>query len=139
MSTIFWPFIGGTLVGLASVILLLVHGQIAGVSGIFGGLDNKAAWQVPWRALFLLGLIGGGLLVSLWYPAQFGLPSVSLGGVIVAGLAVGIGTRLGNGCTSGHGVCGIGRAAPRSVVATASFVGTGIVTATFLHFVGWTV
>lgn len=139
MSTLFWPFVGGTLVGLASAILLLLHGQIAGVSGMFGNLDNKAAWQVPWRALFLLGLVGGGVLVSLRYSVQFSTPSVTLGGVVLAGLAVGIGTRLSNGCTSGHGVCGIGRASPRSFIATASFVGTGMLTATFLHLMGWTV
>lgn len=118
---------GGALIGLASVLLLLFEGRIAGISGILGGLV-AAARDRAWRLAFLLGLpAGAGLVAAL----AGGLRQELQGGwgtLVLAGLLVGFGTRLGSGCTSGHGVCGIARGSPRSVAATAIFIATGALT-----------
>ena len=132
MSPAFSPasgFLGGMLIGLAAVLLLLANGRIAGVSGIVGGLLSRTPGDTGWRAAFILGLwlgalvywAAGGPLFELEFT---GTPAV----MIVAGLLVGYGTRLGNGCTSGHGVCGIARLSPRSMVATGVFMASGIAT-----------
>lgn len=121
--------LGGVLVGASAALFLILIGRIAGVSGILGGLIHPARSEVGWRLAFL-----GGLFVApLLYRALGGvLPPVtltpSIGLLIVAGLIVGFGTRLGAGCTSGHGVCGIGRGSPRSLAATAVFIGMAIIT-----------
>lgn len=126
-------FLGGVLIGLAAAAMLWINGKILGVSGIFGGLLNVAHGDTFWRVTFLAGLLLGGLLLRLVYPGALAFTlDRSTGAVIAAGLLVGIGTRLGNGCTSGHGVCGIGRIAPRSVVATGVFMATAIATAVFV-------
>lgn len=119
---------GGMLIGLAAAIYVLFNGRIAGVSGILGGLLRPNPSDVSWRIAFLIGLI---ITPSLFWlaghpqvvPVDSGYPAL-----ILAGLLVGIGTRLGSGCTSGHGVCGISRFSPRSLVATASFMVAGFVT-----------
>ena len=121
--------IGGSLIGLSATLLLLFNGRIAGISGILNAFINPQEQDSGWRAMFLLGLIlGAGAYV--WTqpggaPAPAHLPLWLLG---LAGFLVGIGTRMGSGCTSGHGVCGLGRFSVRSLVATLIFMATGIVT-----------
>ncbi|MEZ4474146.1 MAG: YeeE/YedE thiosulfate transporter family protein [bacterium] len=122
-----WPLIGGALIGASAALMMALHGRIAGISGIVSGLitGDRAAW----RAWFVGGLVVGGLAMFALQPAAFTLSADrSLAAVAVAGLLVGFGTRLGNGCTSGHGVCGIARLSPRSIVATVTFIATGALT-----------
>lgn len=119
---------GGLLIGLAAASFLLLNGRIAGISGILGGLLVPARRDILWRVAFLAGLVGTPslwLLFSELPPIQIdaGYPAL-----IVAGLLVGIGTRYGSGCTSGHGVCGLSRLSLRSLVATLSFMATGFIT-----------
>jgi uncharacterized protein len=106
--------IGGALIGLSAVLLMLLTGRIAGISGIVGDL---AGGDRAWRLAFLAGLIAAPLALGLKAPA---MPSLAV--VVVGGLLVGFGTRLGSGCTSGHGICGIARLSPRSLTATVTFV-----------------
>lgn len=120
---------GGVLIGLAAALLIVVNGRIAGISGFVAGLLSGDREERPWRAAFVLGLIAGATLLTL----AFGLhPSDDLQtgwlGMAIAGLLVGYGTRLGAGCTSGHGICGIARFSPRSIVATLVFMGFGALT-----------
>jgi uncharacterized membrane protein YedE/YeeE len=121
-----WPaFAGGMLIGLAAALFILVNGRIAGISGIVGGLLRPNKGDMGWRLSFIAGLI----LAPVIYGAFFVLPEAqvdaSTGILILAGLLVGIGTRYGSGCTSGHGVCGISRRSPRSIAATAIFMAAG--------------
>ena len=121
--------IGGALIGGAAAWFLIMNGRIAGVSGVLGGLLQPKRSEVGWRIAFLAGM----LLAPLLFVAASGAwPAVeihaSAGLLVFAGLLVGFGTRLGAGCTSGHGVCGIGRASPRSIVATAVFMATAVAT-----------
>ena len=123
--------IGGALIGIAAVLLFRVNGRIAGVSGIVHGLVTNANLQSLWRVMFVAGLILGGLLYFL----LTGEPIVgdyrpALPLVAVAGLLVGVGPRMANGCTSGHGVCGVARMSVRSIIATVVFVSFGMLTAT---------
>lgn len=132
MSTEFTPLsglAGGLLIGLASVLLLLANGRIAGISGIFGGLLPPQRGELAWRLCFVLGLVLGGTLWPLLTgrAVAFQAPA-GLGGMVLAGLLVGFGTRLGGGCTSGHGVCGLARRSKRSLAATLVFMATGILT-----------
>lgn len=121
--------IGGALIGLAAVVLWLSTGRVAGISGIAGNLWRPRSGEVAWRLAFISGLIaapllyriGGGMLPPTLLPASPAL-------IVTAGLLVGFGTRLGGGCTSGHGVCGIARLSPRSLAATGLFMVTAIVT-----------
>ena len=126
MPTEFTPVassIGGLLIGLSAAMMLVLKGRIAGISGIIGGLPSAPAEERPWRAAFMGGLVVGGVLMFRMMPAQFGTPSTAGTAVLIAaGLMVGIGTRIGSGCTSGHGVCGLSRLSPRSMVATALFM-----------------
>jgi uncharacterized membrane protein YedE/YeeE len=121
--------LGGIMIGLAASVLLLFNGRIAGVSGIVGGIVLPRAGDVRWRASFAAGLVAGGLALRAVLPdsmtAAFDVPPAM---VIVAGILVGLGTRLGNGCTSGHGVCGLGRGSARSLAATLTFMAAGAVT-----------
>ena len=119
---------GGALIGLSASLLLGLNGRVMGISGIVGGLLAPSAGDVAWRALFVAGLVGGGLIALAAMPGAFSAGSASLGMVLLAGLLVGVGTRIGNGCTSGHGVCGISRFSPRSVAATLTFIGAGAIT-----------
>jgi uncharacterized membrane protein YedE/YeeE len=120
--------IGGVLIGLASAILMLTDGKVAGISGILGGVLRPAPGDAAWRWTFLVGLLLGGVALRLVRPEVFGPSVASVGAVAAAGLMVGIGTRLGNGCTSGHGVCGNSRLSLRSMLATVTFIATGAIT-----------
>lgn len=119
---------GGALIGLAAALLLLLNGRIAGISGVLGGLLKPASGDVAWRAAFVLGLVAAPLAYGLVALAPAPLIEASNLTLIVAGLLVGVGTRYGAGCTSGHGVCGVSRLSPRSLVATACFMGAGFAT-----------
>lgn len=129
---------GGVLIGLAAVLLMAALGRIAGISGIASSLIVGGASDRTWRLAFVLGLLAGPLL--LWWlhgDSGIGEPQVGLPWMALAGLLVGIGTRLGGGCTSGHGVCGIARLSPRSLLATAVFMVFGIATVFVLrHLLG---
>ena len=137
LTSILWATVGGGLIGLAASWLLLAKGQVAGISGILGRLLDTWNAQSTWRLSFLLGLlVGGGVLVAT-LPESIAAPADrSLLLVGIAGVLVGYGTRLGNGCTSGHGVCGLSRFSVRSLVATISFMTTGFLTATLLGIFG---
>ncbi|MBI2182172.1 MAG: YeeE/YedE family protein [Deltaproteobacteria bacterium] len=115
--------LGGALIGLAAALLLLLNGRIAGISGILGGvIKSNVAGERSWRAAFILGLVGGAALDAFM---RGGLPlRMQAAGptLLLAGLLVGFGTRLASGCTSGHGVCGLARRSPRSLVATMIFM-----------------
>jgi uncharacterized membrane protein YedE/YeeE len=121
---------GGALIGAAAVLLMALLGRIAGVSGIVGGLlPPRPAADFGWRLAFILGLVAGPLLyTALSGRAGVGLPVAGPPVLVVAGLLVGAGTTIGSGCTSGHGVCGLARLSPRSLVATLTFMATGAVT-----------
>jgi uncharacterized membrane protein YedE/YeeE len=124
---------GGALIGGAATMLLAMDGKVLGVSGIVGGLMDHKLKDRPWRWSFVLGLLTVGALAHLLFPSSLGTtPTTSLG-VIAAGLLVGFGTRLGNGCTSGHGVCGISRFSIRSLAATMTFMLAGILAASLFH------
>lgn len=132
--------VGGSLIGLASVGMLLFHGRILGISGIVGGFFTRGAAQ-GWRIGFLVGLISGGVLLRFVRPDCFEFSlSRSSAALVLAGLLVGYGTRLGSGCTSGHGVCGVSRLSPRSLIATATFMACGAATVFAIrHFFGGSV
>jgi uncharacterized membrane protein YedE/YeeE len=120
--------LGGSLIGLAAALLWWANGRIAGVSGMLGGILERNADERRARVAFVGGLLLGGV-AHLWTPERFdvsALPSVPL--LLFSGLLVGFGTRLGNGCTSGHGVCGIGAGSPRSLTATVVFVASAALT-----------
>ncbi len=126
--------VGGMLIGLSGAALLLFNGKIAGISGILGGMLSPIKHDTLWRLLFVTGLLSGGLLVHWSSPQAFVIAiSRSPGALVLAGLLVGFGTRLGNGCTSGHGICGISRLSPRSITATLTFIVTGVITVFALH------
>ena len=126
---------GGLLIGLATAMFLLGSGRIAGISGIVGGLLSPTRGDVSWRVLFACGLL---LAPWVWRVAM-PLPDITIAAnvpvIVVAGLLVGYGTRLGSGCTSGHGVCGIARRSPRSIVATAVFMAAGFMTVALVRHV----
>ncbi|EJG2249999.1 YeeE/YedE family protein [Vibrio parahaemolyticus] len=128
---------GGILLGISATILLLVNGKIAGISGIMNGIMSPKKGDYSWRLLFAVGMIAGGLIsVLMLGVAVPSAANLSLGMVIAAGLLVGIGTRLGNGCTSGHGICGMGRLSKRSIVATCVFMAVaGLTVFVRLHLV----
>ena len=119
---------GGMLIGLATAMFVLLNGRIAGISGVLGGLLKPLAGDLLWRVAFIAGLI----VAPLAYTLVSVVPAVQIdaeyGALIAAGLLVGAGTRYGAGCTSGHGVCGLSRLSPRSLVATLVFMGAGFVT-----------
>jgi uncharacterized membrane protein YedE/YeeE len=126
---------GGLLIGAGVALLVLLGGRVAGISGIVGGLLRPAPGETGWRLVFLLGLIGAPLVWSLFgalpeVRVEAGLPTL-----LLAGLLVGLGTRYGAGCTSGHGICGMARGAPRSIAATAAFMASGFLTVWLLRHV----
>jgi len=131
---------GGVLIGLSASLLLLSDGKIAGISGIMGGLLHPVKKDTAWRVLFIFGLLTGGLLFQFLSPEVFTIGITrSTSTLIFAGLLVGFGTRLGNGCTSGHGVCGLSRFSPRSLVSTVTFIVTGAITVYIInHLLGGT-
>jgi uncharacterized membrane protein YedE/YeeE len=116
---------GGAVIGLAVAALILLNGRIAGISGIVGGLFKMQQGDMAWRIAFVAGLVAAPLIWQVFVS----LPAIRIEGsyaaMAIAGLAVGIGTRYGSGCTSGHGVCGLSRLSPRSIIATLVFMGTG--------------
>ena len=126
MNTVGVAFAGGVLIGLSAVLLMLALGRIAGIAGIIGGLVGSGAGEIGWRIAFV-----GGLMAGPFAAALFGAPlpevhiDASVPAILVAGLLVGFGSRLGNGCTSGHGVCGLARWSPRSLAATLTFMAAG--------------
>lgn len=117
--------IGGVLLGLSAALFILLNGRVLGISGIVGGLLAPRAGDTGWRLCFLLGMLAAPLTYALF--ATPVMPRIDAGWtlLVLAGLLVGVGTRYGSGCTSGHGVCGMSRLSPRSVVATLSFMGAG--------------
>ncbi len=119
--------VGGILLGLASVMFILVNGRILGISGILGGLLVPQRSDTSWRVFFLLGLVLAPVTLSLVAPGLVPVPRIEAGtgAIVAAGLLVGLGTRYGSGCTSGHGVCGLSRLSPRSLVATLAFMASG--------------
>ncbi len=128
---------GGLIIGIAAAMFIMLNGRIAGISGVLGGLLTPARGDVSWRVAFVAGLVGAPLLYAL--AAELPRPQIDAGygALIVAGLLVGVGTRYGSGCTSGHGVCGISRLSPRSLAATATFMAAGFFTVFVLrHLVG---
>ena len=121
--------IGGVLIGIAAAGLLLFHGRIAGISGIAGGIFRREPGDISWRVMFIVGLLAAGFGWHLFFPQDYAVGiDRSTPALVIAGLMVGIGTQLGSGCTSGHGVCGIGRLSKRSTVATVSFMITAALT-----------
>ena len=124
-----WASLGGGIVlGLAAAMFILLNGRVLGISGILGGLLSPRKGDIGWRLAFLLGMAAAPLVFSGLAPAGFlAAPRIEAGyGLIVlSGLLVGLGTRYGSGCTSGHGVCGLSRLSPRSLVATMTFMGAG--------------
>jgi uncharacterized protein len=129
---------GGVLIGLSASLLLLSDGKIAGISDIMGGLLHPVKKDTAWRVLFIFGLFTIGLLFQFLSPEVFTIGITrSTSTLILAGLLVGFGTRLGNGCTSGHGVCGLSRFSPRSLVSTVTFIVTGVLTVYIInHLLG---
>ncbi|MET3431114.1 putative membrane protein YedE/YeeE [Herbaspirillum seropedicae] len=126
---------GGALIGLAAAILILANGRVAGISGILGGLLQPRAGDRAWRAMFLLGLLAAPLLMRLGASLPPIRIDAGMGQIVLAGLLVGLGTRYGAGCTSGHGVCGLSRFSLRSAVATVCFMMAGFVSVYLLRHV----
>ena len=122
---------GGIILGVASALFILINGRVLGISGILGGLLPPKAGDTLWRIAFLVGMFAAPWVFNLLAPADLiTTPQIDADTImlIIAGLLVGIGTRYGSGCTSGHGVCGLSRMSPRSLVATVSFMATGFLT-----------
>jgi hypothetical protein len=131
-ANIIGGLLGGALIGSAAALLLAVHGRIAGISGILGGLiTSRERSERSWRLAFLVGLITGPALYRLFYGALPLQLEADVPTLLAAGLLVGFGTRLGSGCTSGHGVCGLARLSPRSLMATITFMSLGTATVYF--------
>jgi uncharacterized membrane protein YedE/YeeE len=128
---------GGVLIGLSTSLLLLLKGRIFGVSGILAGVLSPKAGDTSWRVAALLGLFSAGLVIQYFSPQLLvGNTTGTQTRYILAGLLVGFGTQLGSGCTSGHGVCGIGRMSPRSIVATTIFILAGMLMVAAIRSVG---
>lgn len=137
-TTHFTPYsalIGGLIIGVSAALFILMNGRIAGISGIIGGLLKPMKHDVLWRVAFVVGLFMAPTLYSLF--AQ--MPDIQVDTnyplLVLAGLLVGIGTRYGSGCTSGHGICGISRLSPRSIIATCVFMSSGIITVFIMRHV----
>lgn len=126
---------GGLVLGLAAAAFVLLHGRILGISGILGGLLQPRSKDVAWRVAFVLGMLAAPLLYRLAVGSSEVRIDAGWGMVVLAGLLVGVGTRYGSGCTSGHGVCGLSRLSPRSLVATLAFMGAGFATVYLIRHV----
>ncbi len=118
--------LGGVLAGAASALFILNNGRIAGISGILGGLLNPRKDDIIWRVAFLLGLIAAPTVTFMFMPAPEVTIEAETATLLIAGILVGVGTRYGSGCTSGHGICGLSRLSPRSLIATLSFMAAGM-------------
>jgi len=128
---------GGALIGVAAAVFVLFNGRIAGVSGVLGGLLKPVKGDLGWRIAFILGLVAAPLAYALFASVPEPRIDAGWGDLVIAGLLVGIGTRYGSGCTSGHGVCGLSRLSPRSLVATIAFMGAGFATVVVVrHLIG---
>ena len=127
---------GGALIGLSVTLLLLFNGRMAGISGIMNGVFNSPKNERTWRLVFLSGLVIGAIVFHAFSPDTFvprqGYPFWL---IAVGGFLVGIGTRLGSGCTSGHGICGIANGSKRSILATLTFMGSGVITVYFIKHI----
>jgi uncharacterized membrane protein YedE/YeeE len=126
--------VGGVIIGIAVAMLVLLNGRIAGISGIVGGLLRPARGDVAWRLSFIAGLVAAALAFGFAVAPSIAI-TADYRTLVIAGLLVGIGTRYGSGCTSGHGVCGVSRLSPRSIVATLAFMAAGFVTVFFARHV----
>ncbi|WP_068717492.1 YeeE/YedE family protein [Vibrio tritonius] len=141
MDILWYSLFGGLLLGISATLLMLFNGKVAGISGIVTYAISATKGDVLWRYLFLAGLVCGGWLgaQSTWSEMPSSFSGHSSFYYAIAGLLVGIGTRLGNGCTSGHGICGIGRLSPRSIIATITFMLVAGITVFFtVHVLGMT-
>lgn len=133
------PLLGGVVIGIAATLLLALNGRIAGNSGMVHGLLPPQKGDADWRVLYLIGLVAGAAGFGLWQPQDVAAEAARMASplaVVVGGALVGVGTRLSGGCTSGHGVCGIGRLSVRSLVATLIFMATGMLTVTLMLWLG---
>lgn len=131
MENYIFPLIGGSIIGIAVSLMLYLNGRVTGVSGIISGALSRPKGDSAWRLNFILGLILGGMALKLIYPQSLSSQlDREIPWVITAGLLVGFGTVMGSGCTSGHGICGLSRFSPRSLVATIVFMAFGILSAT---------
>ncbi|MBC7682566.1 MAG: YeeE/YedE family protein [Ferruginibacter sp.] len=129
---------GGALIGLAAALFVLLNGRIAGISGVLGGLLVPSRGDIASRLAFVLGLVGAPLAYLPFAALPMPQIDAGYGTLVLAGLLVGVGTRYGAGCTSGHGVCGLSRLSPRSLVATAAFMAAGFATVFVVrHILGW--
>lgn len=129
LSAVLLPLLGGVLIGIGASLLYFFNGRVAGISGIVAGLVRPKTGDVAWRIAFVFGLLGVGFAMHFADPSQrTNTITWPLWLVMPAGLLVGFGARLGGGCTSGHGVCGVSRLSPRSIAATATFIAVGSVT-----------
>ncbi len=127
---------GGLLIGLAAALFIVLNGRIAGISGVLGGLLRPAPGDLAWRIAFVAGMLMAPLAYALWSPLPLTQNVAGYPMLIAAGLLVGIGTRYGSGCTSGHGVCGLARGSPRSLLATACFMASGFVVVFLVRHLG---
>ena len=128
--------LGGLLSGLSVAVMILINGRVAGISGILGSISGAHKADVVWRVAFIAGLVVSPFVYMLFSQPPAVKLEVSSLQIVIAGLLVGLGSRFGSGCTSGHGVCGIARLSPRSIVATLVFIGAGIVTVFINHHLG---
>ena len=129
--------IGGAIIGLSATILLLANGRVTGISGIFFNSFISKELEKLWRIKFLVGLLAGGVIASFFLEDAFtNTTETPTWAIITAGFLVGFGTKLGSGCTSGHGVCGISRLSRRSIVATVTFMAAGIITVAIIKAIG---
>jgi uncharacterized protein len=139
MQTLFTPYLslaGGVLIGLSAVLLMALHGRIAGMTGILTGVLPPLPSDWQWRAAFLAGsVIAPMIWLALGNEIAFAVP-VSMTALVFGGLIVGVGVAFANGCTSGHGVCGIARLSPRSIAATATFMATAFITVYLIRHAG---
>ena len=126
--TPWWALAGGVLIGVSAAMFVLLNGRIAGISGILGGLLKREPGDAAWRIVFLLGLLVAPTVYALFAALPARTIDAGDGALVLAGLLVGVGTRYGGGCTSGHGVCGLSRLSPRSLVATLAFMAGGFAT-----------
>ncbi|MGX9220390.1 YeeE/YedE family protein [Massilia varians] len=126
---------GGLLIGTGIALFALLAGRIAGISGIVGGLLRPKPGETGWRIAFLAGMVGAPFAYALFMPLPEVRVDAGVPALLLAGLLVGVGTRYGSGCTSGHGICGLSRRSPRSIAATAAFMGTGFITVWLLRHV----
>ena len=128
---------GGVFIGLSAALFMLLNGRIAGISGILGGLMTAPRGDRDWRVAFLVGMVAAPWLYSLFTELPAAVIEADTAMLVAAGLLVGVGTRYGSGCTSGHGVCGLSRLSPRSLVATLAFMAAGFVTVYIIrHLLG---